>query len=204
MVKTGGDIYLRIPHESSERILNKAIVVSVDENVIGLELHRSAPGLCAGEDAIVYFESEQEFVQQCVVVDEVRELADTTSVQVRTVGDPFSAEARRHHRVSTRDAGVEAELRGEACDVLDVSATGFAVASGLSHKAGIILRAVLRFAGRSYAGNVCIQSYRMLSPERFRYGLRVLEHSESGSGDDLALGLGQISMAVRRQKRARA
>ena len=63
LLKTGADLFVQIPDGSSQRFLHRARVVAVSESGYVIALHASLH-LEVEDEILVYFDSEQEFVQQ--------------------------------------------------------------------------------------------------------------------------------------------
>ncbi len=86
------------------------------------------------------------------------------------------------------------------CEVLDVSATGFAVFSTAEHSVGHMLQATLYHNDNPFQGTVVVQSTREFG-NKMRYGLRALDGKRSKA--TLKTALNRINLAVQREQAAR-
>jgi hypothetical protein len=202
------ELFLQRPAAAQDRILHPAVTVRRDDTSWLIRLAEVGVGLECEENVFLFFEQQREFMQQPATVVAIHpsttagcddaETADERPVfEIRTLGEPVSAESRQCYRVSTviSDRTVSVGERTD-CTLLDVSATGFSVSSAQQLQVGDVVPATLSEDGRQWTGNVCIQSARELQPGLWRYGL----HCGDGKPDegDLCKGLRYISMAAQR------
>ena len=123
-------------------------------------------------------------------------------MELETTGDPASAENRECYRVSCYAAGIKAQLAEdpEMCEVLDVSATGFAIFSTAQYQVGQTMKAALYHDGDSILGTVVVQSAREYG-KNMRYGLRAIDDARKTA--TLQSALSRVNLAVQRAQAAR-
>ncbi len=151
---------------------------------------------------LVFYEINRCFMQQPVrvlsVVEKKRDDAETRiRLELETTGDPISAENRECYRVSCYSADVEAQFGEdpEMCEVLDVSATGFAIFSDAEYTVGQTLQATLYHNGTPVHGTAVVQSYRAFGKKN-RYGLRAVDDERPKFRRDLS----RIYLVVQREQ----
>ena len=93
--------YLQIADESEERILHPATVHEWNENVYTAGLQKDDLAPEAGQEVLIYYENEREFMKQGARVELVSKRDSTTAFCFELTGDPVSAERRQCYRVST-------------------------------------------------------------------------------------------------------
>ena len=203
-MKTDTGIFLRTPeHEELYPGMVSATTVKGYNAVFeGREF-----SLEEGAEVIVFFELKRRFMQQPVrVLSVVEEKEDDDwtriTLEFQTTGDPLSAESRECYRVSCYAADLEAQLGEdpEMCEVLDVSATGFAVFSEAEYSVGQSLQATLHYNGTPVRGTAVVQSYRAMG-KKHRYGLRAVDDERRNA--TLKKDLNRINLAVQREQAAR-
>ena len=124
-----------------------------------------------------------------------------TLVEFETIGEPFSAENRLALRVSSVSADLKATFGAEEhCEVVDISATGFAVYGTKKHAIDSRVEATLYFEGETFKGTVSIIAV-VKRKGQIRYGVHCIDDPKTGSS--LKNGLGRITMAIQRQQLAR-
>ena len=194
----GTGFYLQIPDESEERILYPATVQEWNENIYtaGWQKVYNAPEI--GQEVLIYYKIEREFVKQGARIKMVSKTDSTTAFRFELTGDPVSAERRQCYRVSTVMAEVSATFGAEEnCPVLDVSATGFAVVASRRYWTATVVDATVHYAGFAFSGKGRIESVRDLEPGRIRFGVYCISDKETGG--TLRAGLQEISASVQRQ-----
>ena len=105
-------------------------------------------------------------------------------------------EQRTTFRVCVAGADLRATVNSEAgCEVLDVSPSGLAVMCATEYEPGSLLRVILTFGGRQFAGTVMVRSASPWVRDRKRYGCQVAlgEHR-------LMNGLQLITTTVQREQ----
>ena len=201
MLKTESNIFFQIPDKSKKRVLHRAKVVSVTGTLYTAELVEEGPVFEDEMDFFIYFEMDRVFMRQAARVDSVTETESNTLVEFETIGDPFSAEIRQVHRISSVGADLKATFGTEEnCEVVDVSPAGFAVYSKKNHEIGSQVEATLSFEGEAFKGTVSIMA-AIKRKGRIRYGVHCIDDPKSGSS--LKNGLGRITMVIQRQQLAR-
>ena len=194
----GTGCFVQIARESSKRILHSAVVEECTDNTYTVELQEDAARLKSEQDIFIYYEFRNEFTRQPARIHLIANRASGCAFTFQFTGDAVSAESRQCYRVSTVMAAVTATFGGEEnCQVVDVSATGFAVIAAKQFKTADIVTATVRFESEMFSGQGRIESIRELEVGRFRYGL----HCVDGKSTDETLhkGLQQISATVQRQ-----
>ena len=194
----GTAFYLQIPDESEKRILYPATVQEWNENgyTAGWQKVYNAPEI--GQEVLIYYEIESEFVKQGARIKMVSKTDSTTGFRFELTGDPVPAEHRQCYRVSTVMAEVSATFGAEEnCPVLDVSATGFAVVASRRYWTATVVDATVRYAGIAYSGKGRIESVRELEPGRIRFGVHCISDTETGG--TLGAGLEKMCASVQRQ-----
>lgn len=202
MLSTGQGIFIQLPDDSNRRILHPAKVVSVDGDLQTAELAEHDTPVEAGQEVLVYFDRNREFLQQPGRIDAVIQTEPTAIVGLAVTGEPVSAETRQCYRVSAVTSGLTVTVEGgETAAVADISASGFSMISGGSYKVGQVLSVCIRFENEEFPGKACIQGAKVRGDGRTRYGLHCVNDVKVGG--DLERGLRHISMAVQRQQLAR-
>lgn len=209
MVGIGTGCFLQLPGDSRSRVLHPALVVGLANEVYTVESENNGLSVEPETDVLLYFDKNRAFMQQSARIEAV----DTVDVDAegsdegeprlqisfRTTGTPVSAESRQHYRVSTVIIGYQADLNVEkACRVLDLSRTGLSVVSQEGYKVGNVVEVSIVEDGRTYTGNVCVQSTRDLGREQTRYGLHCV--SDKAAPGSLAEGLQRASMRIQREQ----
>ncbi len=203
-MKTDMDIFLRTPEH--EELYPGKVSATTDKGYNAVFEGR-AFSLEGGAEVLVFYEIKYRFMQQPVrVLSVVEEKKDDNrtriTLELETTGDPFSAESRECYRVSCYSANVKAQLgeNPEMCEVIDVSATGFAIFSDAEYTVGQTLQATLYHNGTPARGTAVVQSYRALGKQN-RYGLRAVDDRRPKA--TLKKNLSRINLAVQREQAAR-
>ena len=190
--------YLQIADESEERVLYPATVQEWNENSYTAGLPNDDPAPEAGQEVLIYYEIEREFMKQGARVELVSKTDSASAFVFELTGDPVSAERRQCYRVSTVMAEVSATFGTEEnCPVVDVSATGFAVVASKRYRTGIIVDATVRHADIASDGKARIESVRELDRDRIRFGVHCI--SGNAIGGTLQARLQKISASVQQQ-----
>ena len=190
--------FVQIPDESNQRVLHSALIKEFEEDTFTAELQEEDGLLECGQDIFVYFEYKNEFMRQPARIEVISVSPSRPTFAFKFTGDAVSAERRQCYRVSTVMAEVNATFgEEEACTVVDVSATGFALIAAKQYKCTDIIAATVLFEGKTFSGQVRVESVRDLSDSQFRYGLYCLK--SNATDEQLLMGLQQISVAVQRQ-----
>ncbi len=203
-MKTDMDIFLRTPEH--EHLYPGKVSATTDKGYNAVFEGR-AFSLEDGAEVLVFYEINRRFMQQPVrvlsVVEEKKsDGAARITLELETTGDPVSAESRECYRVSCYSANVKAQLGEdpEMCEVLDVSATGFAIFSDAEYTAGQTLQATLYHNGTPVHGTAVVQSYRAFGKKN-RYGFRVVDDERLKA--TLKKDLNRINLAIQREQAAR-
>jgi hypothetical protein len=201
MPKQDDKIFLRIPKEDTpkKRVLHPCVVVTVEDDVYVIRLEEPCSALDLATDVALHFEERRKFWQQAgrVVRKDARE---PLVFAVQTMGAPVSAEARQCFRVSCLGANIRATIdEEEGCEVVDLSATGFAFYGRRDYGLGSRVRVALTHNGRGYLGHGTIQSSRRMTPKTTRYGV----HCTDTNQDTLAKSLAAINLAVQAEQQRR-
>lgn len=202
-MKTDMDVFLRTPEHTR---LHMGKVTAVTDVGFNASFESARLELEEGSEVLAFYEINRKFVQQPVrVLSAVREEGEDETrlaLELETTADPTSAENRESYRVSCYASDVKAQLGDdpEMCEVLDVSATGFAVFSDLDYKVGENMRATLYHNGDPTHGTVVVQSYRQFGRKN-RYGLRAIDDERPNA--KLKDALARINLAVQLEQAAR-
>ena len=209
MVGIGTGCFLQLPGDSRNRVLHPALVVGLANEVYTVESEDNGLLVEPEMDVLLYFDKNRAFMQQSARIEAVDtvdvdaegsdEGGPQLQISFRTTGTPVSAESRQHYRVSTVIIGYQADLNVEkACQVLDLSRTGLSVVSQEGYTIGNVVEVSIVEDGRTYTGNVCVQSVRDLGRERTRYGLHCV--SGKATPGSLAEGLQRANMRIQREQ----
>ncbi len=202
-MKTDTDIFLRTPEHE---MLSGKVSATTDKgyNVV---FEGWAFRVEDGAEVLVFYEIDSHFMQQPVrVLSVVEKKRDDGENRIRlaleTTGDPISAENREYYRVSCYAADVEAQLGEdpEMCELVDVSATGFAIFSDAEYTVGQTLPATLCYNGSHVLGTAVIESYTPFRKKN-RYGLRAVDDERPKAS--LKKDLYRINLVVQREQLAR-
>ena len=201
MLQTESVIFFNIPDVSEERVLHRAKIMTVDENHYTAELEEEGLDLKEEMGLFIYFKTDRQFMRQAARIGSVTAGESHNLVEFETVGEPFSAESRQALRISSVGADLKATFGAEKnCEVVDVSATGFALYATEEHAIDSQVEATLYFEGETFKGFVNIMAV-VKHKGRIRYGVRCSEDPKSGAS--LKNGLGRITMAIQRKQLAR-
>ena len=199
-MKPDMDIFLRTPDSSK---LHPGKVFATCDKGCNAVFESNSLDVEEGTELFVYYEIRRRFLQQPARVLSVTPEEETRlRIELETTGDPVSAESRECYRVSCYAANVKAQLgeEPEMCEVLDVSATGFAVFSTAEHGVGKMFQATLYHNGNPFHGTVVVQSAREFG-KKMRYGLRALDDQRPKA--TLKSALNRINLSVQREQAAR-
>ena len=199
MVGIGSGFFLQLPGNSKRRILHPAKLIGVNAEVYTAEIEEAELFLESGQEILVYYERNREFMQQAARIDAVDETDPNLIISLITTGEPVSAESRQHYRVSTIMLGLSAQFGTEpCCAVLDVSATGFCVIAAEQYSIGKVLSTRIEHEGQTCTGNVSVQSVKPLNKGWIRYGVHCAD--QKSLDDNLAKALQQLSINVQRDQ----
>lgn len=199
-MKTDMEIFLRTPERPA---LHPGTVSAIADQGCHAVFKADLFSLEEGAEILVYYEISRRFKQQPArVVSVTQEEENHISLELETTGDPVSAENRECYRVSCYAADISAKLGdcSETCEVLDLSATGFAVFSTAEYQVGQSLEATLYYDGNPATGTVVVQSAREFG-KQMRYGLRALDDDRPDA--TLKQALNRVNLAIQREQVAR-
>ena len=201
MLKTESNIFFKILDESTEIALHRAQIITVKENLYTAESEEEGLALEDEMDLFIYYDMDRQFMRQAVKICSVHKTEQHISFEFETVGEPASAENRQALRISSIGADLKATFGTEKdCEVLDVSAMGFAVFSNKEHAIDSRVEATLHFEGEAFTGTVSIMAVSKRN-NRIRYGVQCIDDPKTGNS--LKNGLGRITMAIQRKQLAR-
>jgi hypothetical protein len=213
------DLFIVIPDESTPAgvLLRPATVLHGDRPSCTVSTCESGPSLNAGDTVFIYREIDREFMKQPAVVTAVLDNASAAPegmpaevptrpedhegpiLALNVTGEPVSTENRQAYRVSTVMTGLNAVFGDETdCSLLDVSATGFAVAANQTHAVGDMLATELSLGDQVFTGVACIQSVSTMRTGQKRYG--TYDPTAKELPGSLAHGQRVISMEIQRQQ----
>jgi hypothetical protein len=200
-LKKDSKLFLRLPKEDSPKtkVLRAGIVCSVEDNICVIQLEEPCSGIEESTEAFLHFEVRQKFFQQSVRIlrkDSEEPLVFAAELQ----GTPVSAEQRQCFRVLCFGENVTAKVGDEpGCEVVDISATGFAFYGLREYEIGRRTRVTLSYEGQEYTGNATIQSIRRMNPKTVRCGM----HCTDTENDTLGRSLAAICVAIQAERRRR-
>lgn len=201
MPKQEDKIFLRIPKRDTpkKRVLLPCVVLGVEEDVCALRLDEACSALELATDVALHFEERRKFWQQAGRVVRM-DAGEPLLLGVQQLGAPVSAEARQCFRVSCLGANIKATIdEEEGCEVVDLSATGFAFYGRRDYDLGSQVRVALTYGGRVYLGHGTLQSSRRMTPKTTRYGVYCTDIKQ----DTLAKSLAAINLAVQAEQQRR-
>lgn len=195
------EAYFELSSSSDKRELHPLTVLARQGNswTVGcLE-----PGLVVDEesDVRIYYDLHRQFMQQPAKVGVIRndEESDTVEFEIQLQGKPVSAESRQCFRVVTVLADRWMKFGEEdRCQIVDISATGCAVISHQDLQSSKTIAASIEYRNKTYQGTLCVQSKRVLSSGRIRYGLHCTDGKKKDS--NLLMALQIISMEIQREQ----
>jgi len=203
-MKTDMEIFLRIPEHES---LYPGKVLATSDIGYNAVFEEQGLSLEDGAEVIVFFNRNHRFTQQPVRVlsvakEKTGDNRTRTTLELETTGDPISADSRECYRVSCYSADLKAQLGDDPqeCEVLDVSATGFAIFSNAEYSVGQLLQATLTHDGIPVQGTTVVQSCRTFG-NKSRYGLRAVDDQRPNA--TLQKDLNRINLAIQREQAAR-
>jgi len=199
MFTPGRPVYLLKPN-TSERVLVAGIATQVSAEQLVAEFAESI-SLQPTTNVFLYAELNRRFMQQPARVQAMLQAHPQPIIAFIPTGQPISAESRNTYRVSLAAVDVPARVAKDSkCTVLDVSATGFGVASHSTFKVGDTVNVSISYQGQSCSGEARIQSARNMGPDRFRYGLHAIEAPRGRPKNPLQSELGRICAAAQREQ----
>jgi hypothetical protein len=197
VLKEGSPVYLRRDDPSSGRVLRPGIIAAIAQDRCTIGFENSELSIKTGDGCLIYYHEFQEFIQQCVRVEEQSETGPLSRVVMKFIGDAVSADSRQEYRVSAINAGLTATLdTEEGCTIQEISRSGLGLVSDWKYSIGQILNVTLHFVGEDYSGQMVIQWMRQLDGDRTQYGLRGL--FDAKGSDTLQIGLMRFTRAVHR------
>lgn len=190
---TDSYIYLQQDVSSTRTDLMPGRVLWTNGDLVAAEMNVVAFPY-AGKRVVILYDEGRRFVAQDAVVEGIIECEASddqsfeesphidldedsrpVNVVLERIGDPVSAESRECYRVRTSALKVTVAFGScPACELLDISQTGFAVLSDESLDMNSLVKAALPSGESVVHGHVRIQSLRQLSNGRYRYGVAVI------------------------------
>lgn len=200
MIRPEMKVFIQFPDETVRRVLHPGEAIDVVEGVV-VRPEPGVPPIDGGDELLIYYELDREFVKQAARVFEVIENPEDPqsqpTIKFELIGGPVSAESRQCYRVLTALCNLEADVgENQDCQLVDASITGFGVIARPGLKTGSNLPVTLNYDDRTYSGSACLQSIKVLDNNRTRYGFSSNDSEES----ELANGLRAISLGVQRQQ----
>lgn len=114
MFKTGSTIFLNIPSESaSSPTLHRASVVEFSSGGITIAMDESDLPVSAGQDAFLFFERRQTFMQQAVSIQAVFQVDDSAdqSMEASAAGSNISGDAADGLLADTKNASLKTTVK---------------------------------------------------------------------------------------------
>ncbi len=201
MLSVDTNFFLQVPDESEQRILHPGTVISVDGELHTASLDQEELPVEVGQPIQVYYEVQSEFMQQHGRIEAVmRGEPDNVLKKIigfTATGEPMSAEERQCYRVSTVTARMTVRVETDnEYPLIDVSATGLSFTAPHVYHFGQIVKVQITHDNHNYRGEGHIQSIRVLTNGKTRYGIHCVDDGESNI--PFSKGLQQINIAVQR------
>jgi hypothetical protein len=195
-------IHLEVSGLDRERRLHAGRLLDASDDIgYRVRFEQAELEILQGDVLQVYFDWERTFTKQLVHAQERGGGEREICLDLRPIGEPVSAEARECYRVSARAANVMAHLGDSpACEVVDVSASGFSVYTREELQPGHALRATLLHEGSTIEGLVRVRNLRRTRSGRLRCGVSCIDDN-GNSG--LGRALSRINLALQRAQLAR-
>lgn len=172
VMKTGDDVYLRLPSGSGERRLYKATVAGWNDDQVSLIVQDSQLDIRNQMQVMLYYEDRAQFIQQAARVDDLGRTETTLMVDVVTTGDASPAEERRQARISALPARLKVQVDGdELCTVNDVSTGGLSILCQADYPIGHIITVAFKSDWLTFSGTMQVRGVRSLGAGITRYGL---------------------------------
>src|SRR5438552_10795041 len=177
MLGNGLAVFIQFPEESGKRILHSGKIVQCNDGAMAAVFEEAKLPLVAGQELTVFYEHQRKFVKQPARIDAILQSSSDPGVVVGTpddprtwgikaaltvIGEPVSAESRQSYRVSTAASDRWAQIGGEKCKLMDVSATGYAVMTKKFFDVGKTLAGLITVDNQPFTGEVSIQNARDL------------------------------------------
>lgn len=208
MLETGTRIFFSAPATSGNRVLYPAEVMQISHNLYAYtaefeEVKKDGFGIEDKQEMLIYYEIDGEFVQQSVQIVTIRQAQTKWLADFTTIGTPTLAERRQHYRVSTLMFDLTVKIASDNnCPLVDVSATGFSIASTDSYDIGKVVDVALSYENKQYLGIARFRNCRKLADGRIRYGLYAI--GNKNPDNNLIEGLEHITSSVQRKQLQRA
>lgn len=161
-------------------------------------------------EVIVYYQRRREFLKQVARLRSTDEWiaahtqADEAAINpeqllaLELVGEPMSAESRGCYRTSTLFASLEIDFDSQdRRQLLDISATGFAVQSGKERQIGDVVDVALTTSRGRFRGASSVQSVKPLNNDQWRLGVNCIDQDPRNR---LLQELTTLSMQVQRDQ----
>ena len=197
MFNQSTELFFQFPTESKQRILHRIDVTDTADGAFTARFQE--PGITSepGQNVLIYYELQREFVQQSVQVIAVLEDDPCALFTFQTTGEPVSTESRNCYRARAMFLNIPCQLGDEPnCPMQDISATGLAVVASTSYKIGDNVHVSFQYESFAAEGITCVQSVRELHSGRFRYGLHSIGKDKSDR--EFRELLARITLAVQR------
>jgi hypothetical protein len=195
-------IHLEVSGLQRERRLHSGRLVDAsDERGYRVRFEQSDLEIGRGDILQVYFDWDRSFTKQLVHAVERSSGSHDVCLDLRPIGEPVSAESRECYRVSAHAAHVRAHLgESPACEVVDVSASGFSVYTREELQPGHALRATLLHEGAAIEGLVRVRNLRRSRGGRLRCGVSCIDDNGNSV---LGRALARLNLALQREQLAR-
>ncbi|HZK81021.1 MAG TPA: PilZ domain-containing protein [Humisphaera sp.] len=173
MLRTDGEIFILIPEASNNAILHPGKVMSCDDSkfqAASVEQITAA----VGSDVNTFAAVNGKFMQQGAKVLEWQLTEAGAVFSCARTGPIVSAEQRQIYRVSAVMAGIVAQIGKEInCQVMDVSAEGFAAIATNPLQIGTLTEIGLRFEQTIIKTTARVQTAKTLANGKVRYGFLI-------------------------------
>ncbi len=197
----GADGFIQFPEESDENILHPLRLLAHQGQSWTIMMLESMVELKQAQDVTIFYECNQEFVQQPARIEELHDVEGNAECALTLIGTPVSAEHREHYRVDATlaDRWMSIDSSDEPVQIVDVSATGCAIVCDQHYAVRDVIEATILYQEKEYCGHFCVQSVRALTPKNNRLGLYCVEDSNTRA-NPLIRVLRSLSMDLQRQQ----
>jgi hypothetical protein len=173
--------------EAPTRSLIGTRLMRAELDVCHVVIDAEALTLSEDDQIRAYFTDDRGFVEQSARVISIAGRPAGQAVGLKLLGCATLAESRSDERSKAANAGVQVDLAGTRCTVLDASANGFSVVCDSAFLPGSVVAVSLDHSGDFYSGEAQIRSARREADGHVRYGFFV--DATSNQCGDLADGL---------------
>ena len=181
MSHRGNNFFLRTARESEE-VLHSASLLSVKDQIMTVAVDDLEDPLEPNEGILIYFYLQGQFVLQAASVDATSG-REPKHVTFHTLGEPISAENRKHARISTANVDLSISLAdSEFFQVIDVSKAGIGVIAPMTFNQGQNVCVCLRYHRDEFFGMTSVRNVIAINDRHYRYGLKCVDAAGATEG----------------------